>query len=297
VNTPEISVIICTRNRAVQVGRTLLHLQALRFDRPWELVLVDNGSSDGTWMVLTRFSREFDGSVILAQEPRRGLGRAHTRGLELSSAAIIAIIDDDCYPEPDYLLRLHECFAEEPLLGFLGGRILLYDPTDLPITIQTSRNRCDLRPGSFVPPGLIQGANMAFRRSALEAAGGFDVRLGPGTPFNCEDVDVATRISAAGWTGAYDPRPTVYHHHGRKTRQEARDLARSYAHGRGALYAKCLLDPRLRMACARYWAGTWGVRRMGRAAREVAGAAHYWFLRGSGQPAGADWTFETGRSR
>src|SRR3546814_9709199 len=66
--------------------------------------------------------------------------------------------------------------------------------------------------------------------------------FGAGTPFACEDVDALARAAAAGWRGAYDPRPLVYHHHGRKTREDALRLRRVYDTARGAYYAKCIMD-------------------------------------------------------
>ena len=106
-----------------------------------------------------------------------------------------------------------------------------------------------MAPKSFIRPGFIQGANSAFRRASLEQVGGFDPRFGVAKgQFAGEELDVAARISAAGWHGAYDPRPLVYHHHGRKTRWEEWRLMRVYQRGIGAFYAKSLLfDRQLRM--------------------------------------------------
>ena len=97
--------------------------------------------------------------------------------------------------------RIVGCF-EEASLGFVGGRVLLFDPTDFPITIQELDHRVEIEPCAFVPAGLIHGANFAFRREVLEAIGGFDPGFGAGTPgFACEDVDAVARAAAAGWWG------------------------------------------------------------------------------------------------
>ena len=71
---------------------------------------------------------------------------------------------------------------EEPWLGFVGGRVVLFDPTDFPITIQELDRREDVEPHAFVPAGLIHGANFAFRREVLEAIGGFDDEFGSRNP-------------------------------------------------------------------------------------------------------------------
>jgi hypothetical protein len=100
--------------------------------------------------------------------------------------------------------------------------------------------------GTYLPCGEVQGSNQAYRREVLEAIGGFDPRMGVGTPFGCEDIDTAARASYAGWDGIYDPRPVVRHHHGRKNGEGYRRLRTVYADGEGAYYAKCILDRSMR---------------------------------------------------
>jgi hypothetical protein len=185
-------------------------------------------------------------------EPTPGLSRARNKGWRAADGEFIAFTDDDCYPEENYLDAILACFKKDPL-GFIGGRILLYDQTDFPITIQELDRRVELRPGDFIPAGLIQGANFAFRRAALEKVNGFDDRMGPGTPFVCDDVEILARLVANGYVGTYDPSPVVYHHHRRKSAAEVASLAKSYDYGRGAYYAKCMLDPVMRKVYAKNW--------------------------------------------
>jgi GT2 family glycosyltransferase len=218
----------------------------VEFPAPWELVIVDNGSTDNTCSVVDRFRGRFQQKLLTVVEPRVGTGRAHNTGWTVANGDIIAFTDDDCYPEKTFLTSVCQCFDENEKLGFVGGRVLLYDRTDYRITIQEQAHRELLEPGSFVPAGFIHGANLSFRRSALISVGGFDDRFGAGTAFVCEDVDIQARILARGWHGVYDPRPMVYHHHRRKTEADANQLTKKYDHGRGAYYVKCLLDKKIR---------------------------------------------------
>jgi hypothetical protein len=174
-------------------------------------------------------------------EPKPGLAAARNKGWPTAKADIIAFTDDDCYVSETYVDSILQVFQDHPEVGFLGGRILLFDPLDYKITIQESQHQFYFRPRKFVAAGTVQGANMAFKRTTLERIGGFDERLGPGTPFNCEDINAVAAASWAGIPGIYDPRPVVYHHHGRRTEREARELMRSYDAGRGAYYAKYIL--------------------------------------------------------
>jgi hypothetical protein len=271
----EVSLIVCTRNRAPQLRRMLARASELRADR-WELIIVDNGSTDGTAAVLEEFRDRIPVPLTVTREGRPGLGRARNAGLRVARGELVAFTDDDCYPSEDYLQRIRECFAAgSPDLAYVGGRILLFDPTDYPITIQEETLVIPVPPAAFVRAGLIQGANMGFRRAALEAVGGFDERMGSGTPFACEDVEMLARLSASGWTGCYDPRPLVYHHHGRKTAGEAQAHMRQYDFGRGAYYAKCLFNPSLRAIYAKTWYWSMGAMPWRKSFREIRGAVRF----------------------
>lgn len=249
---PCVSVVVCTRNRATELRQALDYWTRISAAIPWELILVDNGSTDATQDVIQQFASTTDIACRSVLEPRPGLSRARNRGWRAARAPVIAFTDDDCYPQPDYVSELWAGFGQ-PAIGYLGGQVLLYDPQDYPITIQTRAQRLDIPPRSFVRAGLVHGANMAARRTVLEAVGGFDEMLGAGTPFPAEDVDFLSRASAAGFGGAYDPRPVVRHHHERRESAEIRQLQRAYDLGRGAYYAKGFLDPARRRNIARGW--------------------------------------------
>jgi GT2 family glycosyltransferase len=265
----DLSLVVCTRNRARQLGAALERLACLHGARSWQLVVVDNGSTDETPQVIDRFRRQCRQEVVALVHHRAGLGSARNAGWKAGAGSIVVFTDDDCYPARDYLDAMARCFEEYARLGFVGGRILLFDPTDYPITIQESTVRREICPGEFLPAGLIQGANFAVRREALASVGGFDARFGAGSLFPCEDVDVLARVSAAGWRGVYDPRPVVYHHHCRKTRADADKLMREYDRGRGAYYAKCILNPALRATYARNWYWRMQCQSVGTTMREL----------------------------
>lgn len=250
---PEISLVICTRNRGAQLRRCLESVTRLECTRPWELVVVDNGSMDDTPEVLQRFRDEFAGRVVLLREETPGLARARNRGWLASRGAVVAFTDDDCYPDPRYLESTVRHFEADPALGYLGGRILLYDAQDYAVTLLEHPEPIELKAGYIIGAGAVQGANMALRRTVLELVGGFDHALGAGTPFPSEDIDIVARASAFGWKGAYRPDVIVYHHHGRRSAAEVDQLMRSYDRGRGAYYAKCLLNPRIRRSALKHW--------------------------------------------
>ena len=241
---PYVSLIISTRNRAAQLSRCLHHVGMIRGDTEWELVVVNNGSSDDTANVVAEFARNAPFHVRIVNEPVAGLSHARNAGLRVARGEIVVFTDDDCYVRPDFVDQYRVIF-ENQSLGFAGGRILLHDRTDYPVTMIESDAEQRFSLGTPVPCGILQGANMALRRRALDAVGGFDVRLGSGTEFLADDWDIQTRIAALGWTGGYFPGPTVSHHHGRK-REHARRLIRGYNMGSGAVSLKLLADSRTR---------------------------------------------------
>jgi len=249
---PFISLIICTRNRKKQLTACLKTLSRIDFPcSRWELILVDNGSSDQTSEVIATYKNALQ-NVKSCFEPIRGLARARNRGLSLASGDIIAFTDDDCYPEPNFLAQIALGFMDEAI-DFVAGRVELYSKEDAEITALTLKNQVNFDPGIFIPTGAIHGANFAIRRRVMERIGGFDELLGSGTLFSSgEDIEFVARASAAGFRGVYLPGPCVLHHHGRKT-FEVPDLMKKYDWGRGAYYARHFFNKGYGKALMKFW--------------------------------------------
>lgn len=244
-SAPLISLIICSKNRADQLMDCLRFIANIKTYLPWELILVDNNSTDNTSSIISSFIENFDGSAKSVFESRPGNGIGRNAGIAIARGEIIAFTDDDCYVARNFIDRIWQVF-KNPYIGYASGRVLLHDPSDAKITINESVIPDILPIGACMPVGLIQGANMAFRRSALNQAGLFDPLFGAGATFAGEDWELAIRISYCGWAGGYFPKPTVSHHHRRKV-ADTKQLLRFYAIGEGAVYAKfILLGPRRR---------------------------------------------------
>lgn len=239
VSAPRLSLVICTRNRSAQLVRCLEMIRKLHLDNAWEIVLVDNGSTDDTAKVIEAQKDSMPAPVKSIQEMVPGLGRARNAGIRAASGEIIVFTDDDCYPNEDWLVEIDKAFLD-PGLGFLTGKVVLHDPDDYPISVNLLEDARDVPAGTYVSPYILMGANLAFRREALEEIGGFDSNLGAGTRYPVEDVDAAARVVMAGWSGAYRPNIVVRHHHGRREVDVAA-LCRGYDYARGAYHMKLLL--------------------------------------------------------
>jgi glycosyltransferase involved in cell wall biosynthesis len=244
--------LICTRNRCASLAATLesvtLAAAAVRETGVQiEVMVVDNGSTDGTSALIAQWSQDQPFRVSLVEEPRPGLARARNSGLAHCTGPIIAMTDDDCIVHADYFVRLIAAFAKAQGPAIIGGRILLGNPADLPVTVKLEDHPMVAPPGEF-PGGFVMGANLAFGADVLAAVGPFDERFGAGAPFvAAEDTDFLFRASGLGIQLLYDPLIVVDHHHGRRDVADETRLLAGYSFGDGALYAKhWRTDPRAR---------------------------------------------------
>jgi glycosyltransferase involved in cell wall biosynthesis len=232
------SVIIATRDRADQLDLALRSLAGMAVPEhlTWELIVVDDGSTDTTRNV----TRQYEGTALpVRYMATAGRGKSHglNAGLQVATGDVIAFTDDDCVVAEDWLAATVAQLTDDPSLAAIGGRVELHDPRDQPVTIRTQRHRESFTPARML--ALIVGCNMAFRRTALERAGVFDETLGPGS--RCcaaEDFDLLYRVHRCGLRVDYVPDVVVYHNHGRRTEADVRRLYARYGVSVGAFYGK-----------------------------------------------------------
>jgi GT2 family glycosyltransferase len=246
----KLSVVICTRNRAQALIHCLesIDVAARRAGlTDAEIVVTDNGSSDGTPDMVRSWAAGASVAVRLEQEARPGITIAKNRGLSAARGELLVLTDDDCRLQSDYfvhLLRLHDADPEPALRG---GRVELGDAADLPLTIKTDRvpARWDIASRSARRANLgncFLGCNLFMSRAVYERLGPFDERFGVGAIPAGEDTDYIFRAYTAGLKLEYVPDIVVYHHHGRRLPEAARRLWQNYMIGSGALYAKHILS-------------------------------------------------------
>jgi glycosyltransferase involved in cell wall biosynthesis len=242
---PSVSAIICTRNRAASLERCLSAMRALTLDNiEFELVIVDNGSSDTTRKIAAAFVAVAPFPARYVFEPRTGLSRARNTGIHSARGGILLFTDDDCYVRPDWVRQAALAFGAD-LRQVVGGRVDLFNPAHFPVTIKTDAEPKTMN--SFVQlHGFVIGANMAIGRPVQEEIGDFDICLGAGTLLRAaEDTEIVYRAFKSGIPVRYEPAIAVDHDHGRVTEEQARRLMFGYRMGDGALALKYFLrkDP------------------------------------------------------
>jgi GT2 family glycosyltransferase len=198
---PRMSIVVCAYNAAETLDRCLA--RATRVDYPdFEVIVVDDGSTDDTAAIAAYYD------VQLIRTENRGLSAARNTGIEAASGEIVAFLDADAWPDPDWLSHLARTFAWEDVHG-VGG------PNVPPPGGGRVESCVANAPGGPVHVMLtdrvaehIPGCNMAFRASALEAIGGLDPRFRTAG----DDVDLCWRIQERGWKIGFAPGAMVWHH-------------------------------------------------------------------------------------
>jgi GT2 family glycosyltransferase len=256
------SLILCSKNGGPRLKKCLSAIDALELPEDMELVLVDNGSTDGiSPQIMQRFVTEarLPCRILEVREPGNSAGR--NAGIAAAQGDLLLFIDDDCYVHQNFAREWLKVFNMENI-GFGSGMILRYAPENSDLGCNESPRAQKTAPGAFVERGFIQGSNMAFRRECLDQSGPFDPRFGAGTLFAGEEWDVVLRASAAGWGGGYFPGPKVKHDHNRKG-DDARDRLLFYDFGAGAVYAKHMKGALFLCTCARFLRDAFRLRKDG----------------------------------
>lgn len=240
------SVIICTHNRGRQLTLTLRAILAQ--DMPpdqYEVVIVDNASTDETPAVVGAFQSETHGHAVRSVfEPELGLSAARNAGIRHAHGDILAFTDDDAEPDPGWLPAVVEAY-DDPGVWAAGGPVALIPNGEWPAWLSPR-----LRPylaewnRGADPVGLYyddypRGVNMSIRRQAFRVVGEFSTLLGrKGTRLlSYEEVEFFSRIERAGGIIRYAPLARVSHEVATERLSQRWFVRRLYWQGRSvALY-------------------------------------------------------------
>ncbi len=201
MNWPSVSVVVCSYNGSRTIRDCLEGLQRLEYPN-YEVIVVNDGSKDNTAAI----AMEYGFRVITTEN--RGLSNARNTGMEEAKGEIVAYIDDDARPDPHWLTYLAATFLNTDHVGVGGPN--LPPPGDGSVADCVANS-----PGGPIHVLLtdveaehIPGCNMAFRKEALRAVGGFDGQF----RIAGDDVDLCWRLQQKGWTLGFNPAAVVWHH-------------------------------------------------------------------------------------
>lgn len=222
---PRFSLIVATRGRDADVGVLLDSLLAQRRD-DLEVIVVDQNGDDRLVPILARFADRL--TVTHLRSARAHANHARNLGLAQARGAIVAFPDDDCILPSGVLDRVAAAFAD-PTLAVLTG------PAASPEGgLGSGRWRAEGGPITLANlwTSVIE-FNLFLRREVARALGGFDERMGPGTPWgSAEGNDLVARAIGAGHRALYDPELRIIHPDKRLT-PVAVERARGYGAGLG----------------------------------------------------------------
>lgn len=198
---PRISVVICTYNGSRTIRNCFASLQKLDYPN-FEVIVVNDGSTDKT----AKITREYGFRLISTEN--RGLSSARNTGMKASTGEIVVYIDDDAFPDQDWLKYLAATFLTYDCAGVGGPNIAPMDDGRIADCINNAPGGPTHVLVSDQEAEHIPGCNMAFRRDCLKAIEGFD----PQYRAAGDDVDLCWRIQESGWWLAFSPAAVVWHH-------------------------------------------------------------------------------------
>jgi glycosyltransferase involved in cell wall biosynthesis len=238
-STLDASVIFATRDRADLLAQTLAHLRRQTGELSWELIVVDNGSTDETPTVLADAAAQLPLHAL--DEPRAGKNRALNRALAVARGELLIFTDDDIIADPDWVASMVAAGRRWPEATIFGGRVLLAFPPGTPDWLKEPLHGA-MNFARYAPPDpegptthLPNGPNFAVRACALEGLG-YREDIGPqaGAAYAMgSETELIARLRAQGARMVYVPSATVQHVVQAQQLTDRYLLGRSYRLGRG----------------------------------------------------------------
>ena len=198
--SPVVTVVVPVRDGAAVIGECLDAIASQRDAPPYDVVVVDNGSSDGT----ADIARAHPTGARLVSEPQPGSYAARNAGIAAATGQILAFTDADCTPDPGWLAAA--CAAIDAGHDIVGGRIAMHRSTQ-PTVVERYDRAVYLRQEDLVlHHGWAVTANLVVRRSVFDAVGRFDATLPSGG-----DREFCLRAASAGYPVGYATEAVVGH--------------------------------------------------------------------------------------
>lgn len=237
-STPIITAVICTRNRERFIGACIESLLRQHTELSlFEILVVNNGSTDGTSAILESYAER--GAIRVVNEPVAGLSRARNTGWQMARGEYVGYIDDDAVTEPTWIESVLQVFQKVyPSPSWVGGPIQLTWETARPewvdddLAVPLGYLHWGDTPRRLTNQERLGGGNSIFPRAVLQKLDGFDERLGRGASglLSGEETQLQYRIEQAGGSLHYHPGICIHHFVSRE-RTEAKWFYKRYFWG------------------------------------------------------------------
>jgi len=204
---PYVSIIIPVYNDENGIQDTLLSLfnQNYPGDK-FEIIVVDNNSTDNTHKIILKTVLGFDGNIVIKNEKKTGSYAARNKGLQLAKGEILAFIDSDMTVKPDWLQKcVHRMITEKT--DYIGCGIRVHSANKNPSLCERYQIALGFPVKDYMEiDGYSPTACLFVRRTVIDAVGKFDDRLLSGG-----DVEFGTRVRDHGFKMTFDPDNIMYH--------------------------------------------------------------------------------------
>jgi glycosyltransferase involved in cell wall biosynthesis len=211
---PTVSIVISTYNRCDQLPIAVNACLAQHPGTPYEVIVVDNNSTDGTRRWVEARMATAGGRLRYVFEPKQGLPNARNAGIAAARGLYVAFTDDDVHVAPDWVASIARAFAQHPEVDMIGGKVLPRWPGPLPrwfsrlqwapLALQDKGEAPMVVDAANAAPCLI-GASFAFRREVFERIGAFDPAF-----TRAQDREIQVRLWRAKGRGLYVPDMVVW---------------------------------------------------------------------------------------
>jgi glycosyltransferase involved in cell wall biosynthesis len=246
---PQISAIICTHNRDTYLGAAIDSLLEQDFTGEFEVIVVDNASTDSTHQVTA--VRLPHPRLQYVYEPIVGLSVARNTGARVARSLVLAYLDDDAVASKQWLRVLHEAYESNARLAIAGGKVTLLwafgitPPCWLSDNLAGNLGAYDLGEQMVYidRPGLTpRGLNYSIRRAFLDQVGGFDLNLGRvgKNLLSNEELRMTELALEQGWQVAYLPDALVAHNVAPERLHQSWFLSRGWWQGISECYREQL---------------------------------------------------------
>ncbi|GAI56506.1 unnamed protein product, partial [marine sediment metagenome] len=203
-----ISVVICTKNRAQDLKKNLPYVLNQSF-KNYEVVIVDNGSTDETKKVVQLFKKQYK-NIRYFYYPKRGFAIFRQYACQKAKGEIITLLDDDCQVQKDFLKQIKTGFNKDPKIGILGGKVTnigfpgkskykgrgIIDKFG---RYQVVKNHYQAK--------IFASFNMSFKKRVFKKIRGYD----PFFKNGLEEADLCLKIKKAGYKIVYNPKVKIKH--------------------------------------------------------------------------------------